>query len=79
MRQHRPNHRTKAEPRLLNILRRRNHPMPPRLLTRGESLSNDTNQNDGESHELFSRGGILALLPNLKRLQNHISVMHKEL
>ena len=29
----------------------------PRLVTRGESLNNDNYQNDGESHEIFSRGG----------------------
>ena len=34
----------------------------PRLVTRGESLSSGTNQNDGESHELFSRGGKAVLI-----------------
>lgn len=34
----------------------------PRLVTRGESFSNDTNQNDGESHELCSRGGKAVLI-----------------
>lgn len=34
----------------------------PRLVTRGESFSNDTNQNDGESYELFSRGGKAVLI-----------------
>ena len=34
----------------------------PRLVTRGESLSNNTTQNDGESYELFSRGGKAVLI-----------------